>query len=68
MRARDDLEDELLMTDRPFAVNKDLPVHCEEAAGMEKATKPPKAFTEGTLLKAMESAGKSIEDEELGMR
>lgn len=61
----DDLEDELLMTDRPFAVNKDLPVRCEEAAGIEKATNPPKAFTEGTLLKAMESAGKSIEDEEL---
>ena len=61
----DDLEDELLMTDRPFAVNKDLPVRCEEAAGIEKATSPPKAFTEGTLLKAMESAGKSIEDEEL---
>ena len=53
------------MTDRPFAVNKDLPVRCEEAAGIEKATSPPKAFTEGTLLKAMESAGKSIEDEEL---
>ena len=39
MRASDDLEDELLMTDRPFAVNKDLPVRCEEAAGIEKATK-----------------------------
>jgi DNA topoisomerase-3 len=31
----------------------------------EKETQPPKPFTEGTLLKAMESAGKSIEDEEL---
>lgn len=61
----DDQEDDLLVTDRPFAVNKDLPVHCEEAAGIEKATNPPKPFTEGTLLKAMESAGKSIEDEEL---
>ena len=32
---------------------------------MRKRLSPPKAFTEGTLLKAMESAGKSIEDEEL---
>ncbi|MFC5648466.1 DNA topoisomerase 3 [Paenibacillus solisilvae] len=63
--ASDDQEDDLLVTDRPFAVNKDLPVLCEEAAGIEKATSPPKPFTEGTLLKAMESAGKSIEDEEL---
>ena len=31
----------------------------------EKATQPPKSYTEGTLLKAMESAGKSIEDEAL---
>ena len=32
---------------------------------MEKETQPPKPYTEGTLLKAMESAGKPIEDEEL---
>ncbi len=31
----------------------------------EKSTKPPKRFTQGDLLKAMESAGKQIEDEEL---
>ena len=31
----------------------------------EKDTQPPKHFNEGTLLKAMESAGKQIEDEEL---
>ncbi|GGD63630.1 type IA DNA topoisomerase [Paenibacillus nasutitermitis] len=61
----DEKEDELLLTDRPFEVNKDGAVHCVEAAALEKATKPPKPYTEGTLLKAMESAGKSIEDEEL---
>ncbi|MBW7477574.1 DNA topoisomerase 3 [Paenibacillus oenotherae] len=61
----DDSEDELMVTDRPFSVNAALPVHCSEAAAVEKATKPPKPFTEGTLLKAMESAGKSIEDDEL---
>ena len=31
----------------------------------KKTTKPPKPYTEGTLLKAMETAGASIEDEDL---
>ncbi len=31
----------------------------------EKMTQPPKPYTEGTLLRAMETAGQSIEDEEL---
>ena len=31
----------------------------------KKSTQPPKAYTEGTLLKAMESAGKQLENEEL---
>lgn len=31
----------------------------------EKETQPPKYFTEATLLRAMETAGKSIDDEEL---
>lgn len=61
----DDGDDELVETDRPFSVKPDAPVHCDAAAALEKATKPPKAYTEGTLLKAMESAGKAIEDEEL---
>ncbi|MCM1349403.1 MAG: DNA topoisomerase 3 [Firmicutes bacterium] len=32
---------------------------------LKKATTPPKFYTEGTLLRAMESAGNSIDDEEL---
>ena len=32
---------------------------------MEKQTKPPKYYTEATLLRAMETAGKKVEDEEL---
>ena len=32
---------------------------------MEKWTLPPKPYTEGTLLKAMETAGKFVDDEEL---
>ncbi|MDE7411510.1 MAG: DNA topoisomerase 3 [Paramuribaculum sp.] len=32
---------------------------------IKKATQPPKYYTEGTLLRAMETAGKTIDDEEL---
>lgn len=31
----------------------------------KKTTQPPKYFTEGTLLRAMESAGKEVDDDEL---
>lgn len=36
-----------------------------EAFLAEGKTSPPKAFTEATLLRAMETAGKQVEDEEL---
>jgi DNA topoisomerase-3 len=32
---------------------------------LEKQTQPPKYFTEATLLRAMETAGKNVDDEEL---
>jgi DNA topoisomerase-3 len=32
---------------------------------VEKQTQPPKAFTEGTLLRSMETAGKQVDDDEL---
>mgnify|MGYP001051637071 CR=1 FL=1 len=32
---------------------------------LKKATTPPKYYTEGTLLRAMESAGKTVDDESL---
>lgn len=32
----------------------------------EKETQPPKQYTEATLLRAMETAGKQVDDEELG--
>ncbi|MDE6270820.1 MAG: DNA topoisomerase III, partial [Muribaculaceae bacterium] len=32
---------------------------------VKKTTQPPKPYTEGTLLRAMETAGKSIDDDEL---
>ncbi|WP_025844504.1 DNA topoisomerase 3, partial [Paenibacillus ehimensis] len=52
-------------TDAPFALDPAQDVLCKDSAAKEKETQPPKAYTEGTLLKAMESAGKQIEDEEL---
>lgn len=36
-----------------------------EPAVLKKATQPPKYYTEGTLLRAMESAGKTVDDETL---
>lgn len=32
---------------------------------LKRSTKPPKYYTEGTLLKAMETAGQTVEDEDL---
>lgn len=56
-------EEELVET--PFVLAPDEPVHCRDSAAKEKETQPPKPYTEGTLLKAMESAGKQLENEEL---
>ena len=58
-------EDEEEETDGAFELNASEPVQCEKAEVKAKETQPPKPYTEGTLLKAMESAGKQIEDEEL---
>ncbi|RXT15217.1 type IA DNA topoisomerase [Ammoniphilus sp. CFH 90114] len=48
-----------------FPIEPSKPALCQRADCMEKETTPPSLYTEGTLLKAMESAGKRIEDEEL---
>ena len=58
-------EDEAEEIETPFVLNPHLPVSCTDAEVKQKQTQPPKPYTEGTLLKAMESAGKQIEDEEL---
>ncbi|EST52772.1 DNA topoisomerase III [Brevibacillus panacihumi W25] len=62
---KEDEEKEEIEVSEPFSLNRDEEVHCADALVKEKETQPPKHFTEGTLLKAMESAGKQIEDEEL---
>jgi DNA topoisomerase III len=42
-----------------------MTVRCAEAEAEGKETKPPPRYTEATLLSAMETAGKLIDDEEL---
>lgn len=39
-------------------------VDCAEAEALAKRTKPPARYTEGTLLRAMETAGKLVDDDE----
>ncbi len=46
----------------PFTAGESGP---HEPSLQKKTTQPPKYYTEGTLLRAMESAGKTVDDEEL---
>ena len=46
----------------PFTIGESGP---HEPSLLKKMTQPPKYYTEGTLLRAMESAGKTVDDEEL---
>lgn len=39
-------------------------VTCAEAEALAKQTKPPSRFSEGTLLRAMETAGKLVDDDD----
>lgn len=54
-------EEEELLPD--VALNEEFEV--TKVNILEKKTKPPKAYTEGTLLSAMENAGRFVEDEDL---
>lgn len=65
-RTRDGAEeDETVLIHGGFLLDPAMPAHCESVDIAEKTTQPPKPYTEGTLLRAMESAGRSVEDEEL---
>ena len=46
----------------PFVVGESGTAY---SLGHKKQTQPPKLYTEGTLLRAMESAGKTVDDEDL---
>ncbi len=56
----DDNADDRILPD--FVVGESGP---HEPSLQKRTTQPPKYYTEGTLLRAMESAGKTVEDEEL---
>ncbi len=58
-------DNEEILVQEPFALLPAVDVTCMDATVKEKETQAPKLYTEGTLLRAMESAGKQIEDEEL---
>ncbi|WP_139999129.1 type IA DNA topoisomerase [Paenibacillus paridis] len=62
---KEDAEEEEVEVNEPFSISADEGVVCSDAIVKEKDTQPPKHYTEGTLLKAMESAGKQIEDEDV---
>src|SRR5215212_7194233 len=47
------------------ALEQGQKVRCAEAESERKETRPPPRYTEATLLSAMETAGKLIDDEEL---
>ncbi|CAM3796397.1 type IA DNA topoisomerase [Marinicrinis lubricantis] len=62
-KEEDSSEEEV--TNTPFQLDSQLSAACVRVEVKEKQTQPPKQYTEGTLLKAMESAGKQVEDEQL---
>ncbi|MDE5954678.1 MAG: DNA topoisomerase 3, partial [Duncaniella sp.] len=64
-QSNDDTKDDENSDDRilpDFTVGESGP---HEPSLQKRTTQPPKYYTEGTLLRAMESAGKTVEDEEL---
>lgn len=59
---RDDSEKEADATMPQFSVGESRP---HEPDMVKKTTQPPKFYSEGTLLRAMETAGRTVDDEEL---
>ncbi|HXB67512.1 MAG TPA: DNA topoisomerase 3 [Candidatus Acidoferrales bacterium] len=49
----------------PAGLAKDQPQDVVDVEAVHKKTRPPKRFTEGTLLTAMETAGKTLDEKEL---
>ena len=55
-------EDEQVL---PPGLTPEMPVDVEDVEVLKKKTRPPKRFTEATLLTAMETAGKTLDEKEL---
>ena len=64
-RAQDKPDDDSGGDQRLPKLEQDEDVQTREVESLRKETQPPRRFTEASLLAAMESAGKEIEDEEL---
>ena len=56
---KDDAENDIMPD---FAVGESGP---HEPSLVKRTTQPPKRYTEGTLLRAMETAGRTVDDDEL---
>lgn len=65
---REDQEEQENQEQTLPAVEKGEQVSVQEVIIKRKQTKPPKRYTEATLLSAMENAGKLVDDEELRER
>lgn len=60
-KSDDEDDDQLLPTD----LQQGQPQHVASIEAKNKKTKPPKRFTEGTLLTAMQTAGQTLDEKEL---
>ncbi|MGQ0504986.1 MAG: RecQ family ATP-dependent DNA helicase, partial [Myxococcaceae bacterium] len=60
-KGEEDEEDQFL----PSGLKAELPLDVLDAKAVKKRTRPPARFTEGSLLTAMETAGKTLDDREL---
>src|SRR3954468_8018757 len=71
--SRDEKKDDGTADPAPVEENQDLPSGLSQGQAQDvldvravaKQTRPPKRFTEATLLTAMETAGKTLDDKEL---
>ncbi|MCA9688918.1 MAG: RecQ family ATP-dependent DNA helicase, partial [Myxococcales bacterium] len=64
-RAKDEDDDDSGEPALPVGLAKGQPQDVIDARSVAKRTRPPPRFTESTLLTAMETAGKTLEDREL---
>jgi DNA topoisomerase-3 len=64
-KEKDGEEDEEESQELPAGLVRGLARRVTDSKAVAKKTRPPKRFTEATLLTAMETAGKSLDDKEL---
>ena len=64
-KGKDGGEDQKAEQVLPSGLEKDQLQEVVEVEAIRKKTRPPKRFTEGTLLTAMETAGKTLDEKEL---